>query len=109
MRWAVTIGVRLPVFHPEELQPGLLLSELFEAEFTAPVVGLFTITPIFFGYKAHTIGGWNVFDVMSGAASVNPSTQLLIGSWHWIGQSTSVLISLGLIFASASAIRSHDY
>jgi hypothetical protein len=88
---------------------GLLLSELSEAEFTAPVVGLCSITPIFLGYKAHTIRGWNVFDVMSGAASINPSTQLLMGSAHWTGLSTAILISLGLLIAATSVIHRRDF
>jgi ABC-type transport system involved in multi-copper enzyme maturation permease subunit len=108
-RQALVFGLLMGTAGSVFVALGLLLSELFEAEFTAPVVSLCTITPIFFGYKAHTIGGWNVFEVMSWAASINPSTQLLTGSWHWIGLSTSVLISLGLIFASASVIRSRDY
>ena len=40
---------------------GLLLSEIFEGEFTAPVVGLCTLTTIFLCYKARTLRGWNVF------------------------------------------------
>ena len=54
---------------------GLLISELFEGEFTAPVVGLCSLTLIFLGYRGHTLHGWNVFDVMSATTfdqSANP-------------------------------------
>ncbi len=44
---------------------GLLLSEMFEGEFTATAVGLCALTIIFLSYKAETLSGWNVFDVMS--------------------------------------------
>jgi ABC-type transport system involved in multi-copper enzyme maturation permease subunit len=88
---------------------GLFLSELFEAEFTAPVVGLCSITTVFLSYKAHRPGGWNVFDVMSAAESINPTTQLLTGSGHWIGLGISLLISLGLLLASTSVIRARDF
>jgi hypothetical protein len=36
---------------------GVLLSEIFEAEFTAPVVGLCAITATFLNYKARTFHG----------------------------------------------------
>ena len=36
---------------------GLLFSEIFEAEFTAPVVGLCAITATFLSYKARTFHG----------------------------------------------------
>ena len=87
---------------------GLLLSEIFEAEFTAPVVGLCAITAIFFSYKAHTILGWSVFDVMSGAAYINPSTQLLTGVVPWPGLSICILVSLGLLWTTVVIIRARD-
>jgi hypothetical protein len=51
-------------------------------EFTAPVVELCTLTAIFLGYRGHTLRRWNVFDVMSATASINPQTQLLTGAFH---------------------------
>ena len=56
--WMSVAGMAILAF-------GLLLSEVFEGEFTAPVVGLCTLTAVFLSYRAHILGGWNVFDVMS--------------------------------------------
>ena len=87
---ALLFGVWMSVAGLVILAFGLLISELFEGEFTAPVVGLCTLTAIFLGYRSHTLRGWNVFDVMSATASIDPNTQLL--SAH----------SIGLISPSAS-------
>lgn len=64
---------------------GLLLSEIFEGEFTTPVVGLCGITAVFLSYKARTLRGWDVFDVMSATATIDPKTQLLHGVIPWMG------------------------
>jgi ABC-type transport system involved in multi-copper enzyme maturation permease subunit len=87
---------------------GLLLSEIFEGEFTTPVVGLCTITTVFFSYKAHILPGWNVFDVMSAAACIGPTTQLLKGTVPWIGLAISLLVSLGLLFTASVMVRARD-
>jgi hypothetical protein len=85
---------------------GLLISEIFEGEFTAPVVGLCALTAVFLSYKAHTLRGWNVFDVMSATASIDPNTQLLTGAVPWFGLTICLLISCGLLF-TAGAVLSH--
>lgn len=87
---------------------GLLLSEIFEGEFTAPVVGLCVLTTIFLSYKAETLRGWNVFDVMSATASVDPATRLLKGTLPWPGLAVCLLVSFGLLFAVGLTIRTRD-
>lgn len=76
---------------------GLLLSEIFEGEFTSPVVGLCTLTAIFLGYRAHTFHGCNVFDVMSATGSIDPKTRLLTGTLHWLGLTICFLVSAALL------------
>lgn len=88
---------------------GLLISEIFEGEFTAPVVGLCTLTAIFLGYRGHTLRGWNVFDVMSATASINPHTQLLSGSFHWLDLAICLLFSVALLFTAGTVIKARDF
>lgn len=88
---------------------GLLLSEVFEGEFTAPVVGLCTLTATFLGYRGHTLRGWNVFDVMSASASINPQTQLLTGALPWLGLALCLLISSILLFMGSTVIGARDF
>jgi ABC-type transport system involved in multi-copper enzyme maturation permease subunit len=88
---------------------GLLLSEIFDGEFTSPVVGLCTLTAIFLGYRAHTLHGWNVFDVMSATASIDPKTQLLAGTFHWLGLTICFLVSAVLLFTTDAVIQARDY
>lgn len=90
------------------LTVGLLFSELFEGEFTAPVAGLCAISAVFFGYKARTIPGWNVFDAMSGAAYIDPQTQLWSGGPPWQDLLLCMAVSLGLLCASAVVVRLRD-
>jgi ABC-type transport system involved in multi-copper enzyme maturation permease subunit len=87
---------------------GLLISELFEGEFTALVLGLCALTAVFLSYKAHTLHGWNVFDVMSATTYIDPNTQLLTGSAPWPGLAISLLVSLGLLFITGTVIRARD-
>lgn len=87
---------------------GLLLSEIFEGEFTAPVVGLCALTPIFLSYRAHTLQGWNVFDVMSATTCIDPATQLLTGAVPWLGLAICFLVSFGLLFTAGVTIRARD-
>lgn len=87
---------------------GLLFSEIFEGEFTTPVVGLCAITTIFFGYKAHVLHGWNVFDVMSAADFIDPQTQLLHGPIPWSGLGLCSLISLLLLVTAAIWVRRRE-
>jgi ABC-type transport system involved in multi-copper enzyme maturation permease subunit len=87
---------------------GLLLSEIFEGEFTAPAVGLCGLTTIFLSYKARMLSGWSVFDVMSATAYVDPATKLLKGTVPWPGLAICLLVSLGLLFAVGLTIRTRD-
>jgi ABC-type transport system involved in multi-copper enzyme maturation permease subunit len=87
---------------------GLLISECFEGEFTAPVIGLCALTAVFLSYKAHVLRGWNPFDVMSATICIDPRTQLLVGSAPWYGLGACLLISVGLIFTTWTIIRGRD-
>jgi len=87
---------------------GLLLSEMFEGEFTAAAVGLCALTTIFLSYKAETLSGWNVFDVMSAASYVDPTTRLLNGSAPWPGLIVCLLVSIILLIATGLMIRARD-
>jgi len=88
---------------------GLLLSEIFEGEFTSPVVGLCALTAIFLAYRAHTLRGWNVFDVMSATTSIERETQLLSGGFHWFGMVMCLLMSSCLLLAAHAVIRARDF
>jgi ABC-type transport system involved in multi-copper enzyme maturation permease subunit len=99
--WMSVAGMAILAF-------GLLLSEVFEGEFTAPVVGLCTLTAVFLSYRAHILGGWNVFDVMSATGTIDPQTQLLAGSLPWTGMGACILISCGLLAAAGAVIRMRD-
>lgn len=88
---------------------GLLISEVFEGEFTAPVVGLCSLTAIFLGYRSHTFRGWNVFDVMSATASINPQTQLLTGTFHWLDLAACLFFSLVLLFTAGAVVKTRDF
>jgi hypothetical protein len=87
---------------------GLLVSEIFQGEFTAPVVGLCALTAIFLSYRAHTLRGWSVFDVMSATTCIDPATQLLTGAVPWLGLAICLLVSIGLLFAAGMTIRARD-
>lgn len=87
---------------------GLLLSEVFEAEFTTPVIGLCAITTLFFSYKAHILPGWNLFDTMSAAASIDPNTQLMQGPLPYAGLVMSLSIALLLLMCAAFVMRRRD-
>jgi len=87
---------------------GLLVSELFEGEFTALVVGLCTITAVFLSYKAQAFSGWNVFDVMSATSYIDPKTQLLTGPLPWPGLVICFFLSLGLLLTAGIVIRARE-
>lgn len=87
---------------------GLLLSEIFEGEFTAAAVGLCALTSIFLSYKAQTLRGWNVFDIMSATSYVDRTTRLLNGSAPWLGLTVYLLVSFGLVFITSVTIRTRD-
>jgi ABC-type transport system involved in multi-copper enzyme maturation permease subunit len=105
---ALAFGALMSVAGLVILAFGLLLSELFEGEFTAPVVGLCTLTTIFLGYKAHTLRGWNVFDVMSATTCIDPATQLLTRTVPWLGLAICLLVSFGLLLGASVTIRARD-
>jgi ABC-type transport system involved in multi-copper enzyme maturation permease subunit len=106
---ALAFGALMSVAGLAILAFGLLLSEVFEGEFTAPVVGLCTVTTVFLGYRSHTLRGWNVFDVMSGTASIDPNTQLLTGAFPWLGLAICLSFSCVLLFATGAVIRARDF
>lgn len=88
---------------------GLLLSELFEGEFTAPVAGLCSLAAVFLGYRAHTLRGWNVFDAMSAMAAIDPRNQLLTGVLPWGDMAACLLIAIGLLLASGAVLQARDF
>jgi ABC-2 type transport system permease protein len=87
---------------------GLLLSEIFEGEFTAAAVGLCALTTIFLSYKAQTLRGSNLFDVMSATSYVDRTTFLLNGSAPWLGLTVCLLISSILLITASIMIRARD-
>jgi ABC-2 type transport system permease protein len=100
--WMSTAGLVIMAF-------GLLISEMFEGEFTAPVVGLCSLTTIFLGYRGHTLRGWNVFDVMSASAAISPQTQLLTGTFHWLDLAACLLLSIALLFIAGAVVQNRDF
>jgi hypothetical protein len=105
---ALAFGTLMSVAGLVILAFGLLVSEIFEGEFTAPVVGLCALTAVFLSYRAHTLHGWNVFDIMSATASIDPNTQLLTGAVPWLGLAICFLVSCGLLLTTGVVIRSRD-
>lgn len=88
---------------------GLLISEMFEGEFTATVVGLCSLTTIFLSYRGHVLHGWNVFDAMSATASIHPQTQLLTGTPRWFDLAACLLLSIALLFTAGTIVKSRDF
>jgi ABC-type transport system involved in multi-copper enzyme maturation permease subunit len=105
---AVAFGVLMSTGGLAVLAFGLLLSEIFDGEFTAPVVGICSLSAIFLCYKAHTLRGWNIFDIMSAAAYIDPTTQLLSWAIPWAGMTFCLLISLTLLIAGSAVVRTRD-
>jgi len=87
---------------------GLLLSEIFEGEFTAAVIGICVLSCVFFSYKAHTLRGWNVFDVMSASANINPASQLFNGSLPWPGLLMCFSISCVFLSLACQAVKKRE-
>jgi ABC-type transport system involved in multi-copper enzyme maturation permease subunit len=106
---ALAFGLWMSVAGFVILAFGLLISEIFEGEFTAPVVGLCTLTAIFLGYRGHTLRGWNVFDVMSATASINSQNQLLTGAFHWLDLVACLLFSTVLLFTAGTVVKTRDF
>jgi len=86
----------------------VLLSLLFDGEYTAFVFGMCAIAIVFFAFKARSIHRWSIFDVMSGARHIDPTTHLVL-SIPWLGLTISVLISILLLCASVQITRSQDF
>jgi len=86
----------------------LLLSSLFEGEYTAFVLGICAMATAFFAFKARSIHRWSIFDLMSGARHIDPSTHLL-KSLPWVGLSISLLISFLLLSTSIQITRSRNF
>jgi hypothetical protein len=105
---AMTFGALMSSAGLAILALGLLLSEIFEGEFTTPVVGLCAITTVFFSYKAHIVPGWNVFDVMSATTCIDPDTQLLRGTIPWVGLAGCVCISFFLLMCATFLVHRRD-
>jgi hypothetical protein len=66
------------------------------------------LTTVFLCYKAHTLRGWNVFDVMSATNCTDPATRLLKGTMPWPGLAICLLVSVGLLFTAGLTIRTRD-
>jgi ABC-type transport system involved in multi-copper enzyme maturation permease subunit len=88
---------------------GLLISEIFEGEFTAPVVGFCLLTATFLGYRSHTLRGWNVFDVMSATGLINPQTQLLAGTFRGLDLGVCFFFSILLLLVAGAVVRTRDF
>ncbi len=108
-RQALAFGASMTAAGVVVIAFGLLLSEVFEGEFTSPVIGLCTLSAIFLGYRSHTLRGWNVFDVMSATSSIDTKTQLITGTFHWLGLTVCLLISAILLLSTAAVIKARDF
>jgi ABC-type transport system involved in multi-copper enzyme maturation permease subunit len=86
----------------------VLLSSLFEGEYSAFVLGMGAIATAFFAFKARSIHRWSIFDVMSGARHIDRTTHL-VASVPWLGLTISILISILLLSASVQITRSRDF
>lgn len=73
------------------------------------MVGLCSLAAIFLGYRGHTLRGWNVFDVMSATASINPQTQLLSGTFHWLDLAACLLFSIALLFTAGAFVKARHF
>ena len=73
------------------------------------MVGLCSLTVIFLDYRGQTLRGWNVFDVMSATASINPQTQLLTGTFHWLDLAACLLFSIMLLFTAGAVVKTRDF
>jgi ABC-type transport system involved in multi-copper enzyme maturation permease subunit len=88
---------------------GLLLSELFSGEFTAPVVGSCAFIALFFSYKSHLIRGWNLFDAMSAAGQVDHSTKFLYGFAFVPGLLICLVVALSIFLLTGVVVRVRDF
>ncbi len=86
----------------------ILSSSLFEGEYTAFILGMCTIATAFFAFKARSMHHWSIFDLMSGARHIDPSTHL-ITSVPWLGLTISGLASAFLFSVSVQITRGRDF
>lgn len=86
----------------------ILLSSVFDGEYTAFVFGMCVIGTAFFAFKARSIHRWSIFDVMSGARHIDATTHL-INSVPWLGVTASVLLSTLLVIASIHILYRRDF
>lgn len=108
LQQAIAFGILMSAAGMTVLTFGLFLSELLPGEFTALVVGLCSAAAVFLAYKAHVLKGWNVFDVMSGASVIDPSTQLLHGIAPWRDLTFCAALTLLFLVATGGVIRRRD-
>jgi ABC-2 type transport system permease protein len=105
---SLTFGLLLAVGGLVFVCFSFLLSSLFGGEYTAFVLGICANGIIFFAFKARSIHRWSIFDLMSGARHIDPSTYLL-KSLPWGGLSISLLLSFLLLSASIQITRSRNF
>jgi ABC-type transport system involved in multi-copper enzyme maturation permease subunit len=86
----------------------VLLSSIFEGEYTAFIIGMCAIATAFFLFKARSMHRWSIFDLMSGARHIDSATHLLTRV-PWLGLTTSIFISIFLFSASVEITRSRDF
>ena len=88
---------------------GVLLSAIFENELTAPIVGFISIGAAFMVMKFNTIHRFSIFDVMSGARSINPVSHFLERDLPWVGIAASLAAAIAFLLAATSIFRRRDY
>lgn len=88
---------------------GVLLSAIFEGELTAPIVGLCTISIVFFAVKAKSLHRWSIFDVMNGARYIDPYTHLLQGTGPWVGLCSCLAIAALLFWLAGLSTYAKDF
>ena len=105
---SVTFAMFLTVGGLAFVSLSIFLSSLFEGEYTAFVFGICAIATAFFVFKARSIHRWSIFDVLSGARHIDPTTHL-VTSVPWLGLTGSLLISTIGLVASIQIMRSRDF
>jgi hypothetical protein len=61
------------------------------------------------GYQSHTLRGWNIFDVMSASASIDPHTQLLTGTFHWLDLAACFVFSIIMLLTTSAVVQARDF
>lgn len=86
----------------------ICLSSVFDGEYTAFVLGMCAIGTAFFAFKARSIHRWSIFDLMSGARHIHPTTHL-VNSVPWLGLTASLMLWTLLISASVHILHRRDF